>query len=172
MINFEIKDLLDIYKLKTIIRYNQRQRIKDENVAEHSFFVTMLTLQICNKLQLSDEITYKAIVKALLHDMPEIELNDITYPVKIGLNLYPLLKEYENKYYEKNFAKYADLMKDEESLVSIIVDLADALSVFQYSINEESLGNTNFIDVKNDTIDRLNKTYSKLMEAINNGNTL
>lgn len=133
--------LLETYRLKNVIRYNCRNKLKAESVAEHSFYVTLFALQLCDKYHLSDDIKLNCLVKALLHDMPEIELNDITHNVKERLNLRPFLKQYEDKYFEDNFKDYAELMNNGDKIVNSIVILADAMSVYQYILNEVSLGN-------------------------------
>lgn len=132
--------LRDIYKLKNIIRYNTRLRLKDESVAEHSFYVALLSLMICDKYNVSNEITKNTVIKALLHDMPEIETNDITHDAKERLNLRPLLKTYEDDYYKRNFPKHCDLMNTTDKIVTTIVDLADSMSVKQYAMSEIELG--------------------------------
>lgn len=160
---FSKEKLLEMYKLKNLKRYNHRTRLKDESVAEHSFFTTLITLELCVQFKLDNATTFTCMLKALLHDMPETELNDITYDVKLALNLYPLLKVYEDKYYEKHFPEFAQLMNnDEENIVNLIVKYADALSVLQYSYNEIELGNVTFKTIKNETIERLNVLEQKL----------
>ena len=133
--------LLDIYQLKNIVRYNTRQRLTDETVAEHSFFVALMSLMICDELGLSNDLKLRIIIKSLLHDMPEIEINDITHDVKERLNLRSLLEKYEIEYYENNFPKYVKLMKDDETIETAVMSLADILSVRQYALHELELGN-------------------------------
>lgn len=143
------EELLYLYRLKSLIRYNGRTKISQENVAEHSFYVTLFVLKICDDLHTSEYIRSSSIIKALLHDMPEIEFNDITYDVKEKLNLRPLLKTYENEYYKTHFPIYENLMKDDDEntwiydvISTTIVDLADCLSVKQYCLHEQSIGNS------------------------------
>lgn len=133
--------LLDIYQLKNLVRYNTRQRLSNETVAEHSFFVALMSLMICDELKLSDELKLRIIIKSLLHDMPEIEINDITHDVKERLNLRALLEKYEMEYYENNFPKYVELMKDDDTIETAVMCLADILSVRQYALHELELGN-------------------------------
>lgn len=164
---FSKEKLLEMYKLKNITRYNHRTRLKDESVAEHSFFTTLITLEICKRLNLNDELTFACLCKSLLHDMPETELNDITYDVKVKLNLYPLLKEYEDEYYEKNFPKLIKLMKnDDDNIVNLIVKYADAMSVLQYVYNESELGNTTFDTIKDTTLERLKTLNLQIKEVM------
>ena len=82
---FSKEKLLEMYKLKNITRYNHRTRLKDESVAEHSFFTTLITLELCKRFELDNESMLACILKSLLHDMPETELNDITYDVRSRL---------------------------------------------------------------------------------------
>ena len=49
--------LLYLYQLKNIIRYNSRKRLVNESVAEHSFYVALIALEICNERQLGDATT-------------------------------------------------------------------------------------------------------------------
>lgn len=162
-LRFSKEKLLEMYKLKNIKRYNHRTRLKEESVAEHSFFTTLITVELCKKFELDNETTLRCILKSLLHDMPETELNDITYDVKIALNLYPLLKVYEDKYFEKHFPEFSKLMNnEEENVVNLIVNYADAMSVLQYTYNEIELGNTTFETIKDETIKRLEVLEKKL----------
>lgn len=164
---FSKSELLEMYKLKNIIRYNHRTRLKDESVAEHSFFTTFITLELCKRFKLNNELTLACLLKSLLHDMPETELNDITYDVKVALNLYPLLKVYEDKYFEKHFPEFAKLMNNEdENVVNLIVKYADAMSVLQYSYNEIELGNITFEAIKNETLERLKTIEQRLKEVM------
>lgn len=138
------EQLLNIYMLKDVIRYNCRKHIKDESVAEHSFYVALMSLMICEEKNIKDEdIIRKTLIKSLLHDMPEIELNDITHNVKMKLNLVSFLKKYEDEYYKYTFPTYADIMinDDPNDIVNCVVNFADALSVKQFCLNEMELGN-------------------------------
>lgn len=135
------QELKELYKLKNIIRYNTRPRQTNESVAEHSFYVAVIALELCNEYKLGNDETNNIVIKALLHDMPEIEINDITYDAKEKLKLRPYLKKYEDEYFDRRFPKYAELMKNDKGLEQLVVDLADAYSVLQYANHEISLGN-------------------------------
>lgn len=164
---FEPEYLQKLYTLKNIVRYNPRTRLRNESVAEHSFFVALIALELCNRLNTSVETTQQCLTKALLHDMPETELNDITHDVKVALNLYPLLKAYEDKYFEKNFPEFAKLMNDEsENLVNLIVKYADAMSVLQYTYDEIELGNATVESIKDEALKRLEVLKQKLSKII------
>jgi len=159
------KHLLYLYQLKNITRYNSRKRLVNESVAEHSFYVAIIALELAEKAKLTKEQTFECLIKALLHDMPEIELNDITHDVKEALGLRPMLKKYEDDFYRKEYPNYANLMIDnKDKIVDNIVELADVLSVYQYTTNEIELGNqsNDIQDIYTDTISRIIKLGGEL----------
>jgi 5'-deoxynucleotidase YfbR-like HD superfamily hydrolase len=160
--------LIDVYRLKNVVRYNTRNVIKKESVAEHSFYVALFTLKICNDYNVDSRTEKRAIIKALLHDMPEIELNDITHDVKEKLNLRPFLKKYEDEYFDTHFSEYRSLMKEGDEKTNAIVDYADTMSVYQYILNEELLGNkSNDIQkILNSTKIRIKKCKERLEKIL------
>ena len=157
-------ELKELYKLKNIIRYNTRPRQTNESVAEHSFYVAIIALELCKEFGLTPLMTHQIVIKALLHDMPEIEINDITYDAKEKLNLRPYLKKYEDDYFDRRFPDYAELMKNDSDIRQLVVDLADAYSVIQYANHEIELGNqTDEIKIiKNSTISRVEAIKLKI----------
>lgn len=157
-----------IYHLKNVIRYNSRNVISKESVAEHTFNVAMIALTICDKYSLSKDVTFQTVVKALLHDMPETILNDITHDVKERLKLREILKKYEDEYYDKEFPQYSDLMKNRIEPIDSIVDLADAISVKQYIDNEIILGNRSedVLEISQTTAKRISVLTKKAEKEI------
>ena len=155
----------DANVLRTLIRYQNCNRLVNESVAEHSFYVALIALELCDKYNIDEERTFKCLVKALLHDMPEIKLNDITHDVKEALGLRPMLKKYEDDFYKLEYPEYADLMtNNKDELVDKIVELADVLSVYQYTSNEIELGNqsNDIQDIYTDTVSRIIKLGGEL----------
>lgn len=162
------KDLLEMYRLKSLVRYNNKQRLKDETVPEHSFYVAVIALKIIDQIdemktsdvfsKHADRIRKNALIIALLHDMPETEINDITYDVKTRLNLTTLLSQYEKEYYDRHYPRYNEQMSIENKCISrLIVDIADAESVRQYTLNEISLGNQNMRAIYDESVSRVKK---------------
>lgn len=166
-------DLLYMYRLKLLYRYNGRTKVSQENVAEHSFYVALIVLKLCTKFDIDESTRLKCLAKALLHDMPEIELNDITHDVKEKLKLRPLLKEYEDKFYVIHFPEYSELMTDDNDtnskniLISKIVNLADCISVKQYILYEKSIGNTTLDELLNVTNSRINSIQNDIRRLNN-----
>lgn len=148
------KKLNNLYTLKFVNRYNCRRHLKEESVAEHSYYVALLSLMICDEKNIDDSnIRLQCITKALLHDMPEIETNDITHNAKEKMHLRKLLKLYEDEFFKNNFPLQYDLMSnDDNNIVNAVVVLADTLSVKQFTYNEINLGNTHsdIKDIYND----------------------
>lgn len=53
-------------------RYNNRIRIKDESIAEHSFFVAYNILKVGYDYKLPAEVINEAVSMAIAHDFPEL----------------------------------------------------------------------------------------------------
>lgn len=136
------KQIMNEYVLSKIIRYNNRTRLQNESVAEHTCFVSLFCLKIMAQLNLDHETERQVMILAALHDMAESRTSDIPHNVKAN---YPamesILAEIEVQYYEENWKKYIDVVYEVDDLAYNIVKLADAYSVYQYCMNERNLGN-------------------------------
>lgn len=157
------KELKKDYLLKNLIRFNTTQRIKDESVAEHSFFVVYYTYTICKNLNLDLYLTNKCLIKAILHDTAEIEISDVPHNIK---EKYPVLKEAlsdaEKNWYKKHHPEYlqASIFDD---IINNIVELADVYSVRQYCLNEIALGNTTMKSIVDSSNERIKTIQHKLI---------
>ena len=160
-----VQEHLDaLYNMKHIVRYNNVQKIQTESVAEHSFFVMAAVLELYSfyDFNLGDALTM-----ALVHDYPEIYVDDVAHPVK---KAYPevakALKIAEIKSLERfnptvghYFTRYAK----HDCIESLVVNLADMLSVMQYCKSERDLGNQGWIKQIADLSDPIViDRYSKL----------
>ncbi|MCF7615639.1 MULTISPECIES: YfbR-like 5'-deoxynucleotidase [Bacillus] len=137
-----------ILGLGEIIRYNNRPKIKHENVAEHTFYVITTVLKICQMYNIDDYIKLKALEFAAVHDIPEIFLGDVPYDTKVdNPDLTEILEQAEVASLKKNMPEYAEayeqFLKEEKegTIAYLIVKLADTVSVLQYSNSEIELGN-------------------------------
>jgi 5'-deoxynucleotidase YfbR-like HD superfamily hydrolase len=161
--------LLRTYKLKNLIRYNHKTKLTSENVAEHSYFVSLFTLELCDYFKLSDDIKLNCLIKAILHDAPETEINDITYDVKAtNPALKNILENLESKFYLKYYKRYASLLESHNSPVDKIVKLADLYSVLQFTTNELELGNHNkeMENIHKDAQARITKLEEELIQCL------
>lgn len=166
-----IVDDYNVYKLSNIIRYSQQNKIKNETVAEHSYYVTWFVNRLCTKYELGDTIRLMALETALLHDIPEVITNDITYDVKRMIPEVPaLLQPYEEEAIkEHSLRAYKVLFNPEtpeEIIAKKVVKHADILSVLQYCQNEEMLGNKNFTELRRATEQRVKDSREDLVKAI------
>lgn len=169
-----IVDDYNVYKLSNIVRYSQQNKIKQETVAEHSFYVCWFVNRLCTKYELSDKIRVMAIEAAILHDIPEVITNDITYDVKRMVpEVCALLQPYEEEAIKEHSTRAHNILFHpetiEEQLAKAIVKHADILSVMQYCQNEEGLGNRNFTELRRATEQRVKNSreaFIKLLEQL------
>lgn len=172
-----IVDDYNVYKLSNIIRYSQQNKIKNETVAEHSYYVSWFVNRLCTKYSLSDTIRLMALEAALLHDVPEVITNDITYDVKRMIPEVPgLLQPYEEEVIREHSSRAHKVLfnpeTNDEIIAKKIVKHADILSVLQYCQNEEALGNKNFTELRKATEQRVKESRDALVASINEGGTL
>lgn len=169
-----IVDDFNVYKMSNIVRYSQQNKIKNESVAEHSYFVMWFINRLCTKYELCDKIRLLAMEAGLLHDVPEVITNDITYDVKQMIpEVSDLLQPYEEEVVkEHSYTAWKVLFNPEtgeEVLAKALVKHADILSVYQYCYNEEMLGNKNFTELRKATSERLTKSRADLESKIKGG---
>lgn len=162
-----IVDDYSVYRLTNIIRFSQLNKIKHESVAEHSFFVMWFVNRLCTKYGICDKIKLLAMETALLHDVPEVVTNDITYDVKQMIpEISELLEPYEKQVISEHSIDACNTLfyptTDEEVIAKALVKHADILSVYQYCMNEAQLGNKDFIELREATVKRLEESRQKL----------
>ena len=134
--------------LGEIVRYNDRQKITKETVAEHIFYVAANVIRLCDILRVGYEIKCAALEMAISHDIPEIFTGDIGYITKRdNPELAKALEKTELEQLKKNMPEFYESFKDyteglkNREIPSLIVKIADVLSVLQYSDYEIELGN-------------------------------
>lgn len=160
------EQIMNEYVLSKIVRYNNRIRLQDESVAEHACFVSLFCLKIMAQLNLDHETERKVLILAALHDAAESRTSDIPHNVKAN---YPemqcVLDKIEYDYYKENWEKYFDEVCNPDDLAYNILKLADAYSVYQYCINERSLGNHSSDNIE--ILLEANKRITSRIDAIN-----
>jgi len=161
----KINFLKDIYIMSHINRWSTIFTIRKESVAEHSFHVAAIVMN------LRDDYDFNlgtALAMAICHDMPEIELNDVPRVIKKKyptidqafqvceeevIEMLPYWCRASCKAYARN-----------DSIEASIVHLADAMQCMQYAEVEINLGNHNYFDqvfvISNERIQEL-KNYLK-----------
>ena len=139
---FSDEEITREYVLSKIIRYNNRCKLQNESVAEHTCFVSLFCLKILAKLKLDHETERKVLILAALHDAAESRTSDIPHDVKANYpEMQAILDKIEKDYYNEAWAEYKDDICEPGDLCHNILKLADSYSVFQYCLNEKTLGN-------------------------------
>ena len=156
-----------LQRMANMTRFNNEIHLHSESVAEHSFFVAVYALMICDELKISRKTTNVIVKRALVHDISEIEISDIPHNVKLmidGLN--DACNKYEEDFIKENFERvHKDieaLEEDQRELCENVVKLEDILSVIQYSRLEVDMGNKRFGPILDDAIQRYVETARKL----------
>jgi 5'-deoxynucleotidase YfbR-like HD superfamily hydrolase len=158
--------LEETYVLKALIRYNNKFKVIHESVAEHMYFVSLITLKLSEFYEFDIQ---RALTMAVIHDLPEIYISDITRDVK---NRHPELMEILSKAerdamvrFGQNFSELFNEFENESSPESLVVSLADALSVKQYTEAEMKLGNKGYmLEVNGSVRKRLKQMYDLVEE--------
>lgn len=163
------ESIMSEYPLKKIIRYNHRNRLQDESVAEHICFVSLFCLKIMAQLNLTHEQERQVLILAALHDACESVTSDIPHDVKANYpEMQNILDKIEQDYYKRNWEPYLEDIYEPDAIVHNILKLADAYSVYQWCLNEKTLGhNSKHIDeIYVDSINRI-AAYTDIINDIN-----
>jgi putative hydrolases of HD superfamily len=171
ILNEIIKFTKENYSLLTLNRYNTTPRIINESVAAHSYFVSLISLFICEKLKNNYNIDFLKVLKiSIIHDLAEAELGDIVYPVRQKFKKLNIILNNEEKHIinKKLNSDYKLLFEEFESfktIESLIVKLADAIDANVYSNEELNMGNNNMLKVKLETEERIKTLWKQLQNA-------
>lgn len=166
--NFLDKSSRDILqRMSYMERYNNEIHIHSENVAEHSFYVAVYAMAICDVIGFNGELREIVIEKALIHDIHETVISDIPHNIKANFkSLNEICLNIENAYNKKNFEyldkKYNMLDIGIQGIVDCVVELADVISVKQYSQREISLGNEAFEKILESAEERIVECFDQL----------
>jgi 5'-deoxynucleotidase len=151
-----------MYRLRYIRRWSLMRNVVNENVAEHSFHVAMLTHTLCS---IANEVfdrklsTEKAVTMALFHDVTEVFTGDIPTPVKHhNEDILKSFRDIENLAADRlirmipselqNIYKPLIGGKQEDSELKKVVKAADLLDAYLKCVTELSAGNHEFTVAK------------------------
>jgi 5'-deoxynucleotidase YfbR-like HD superfamily hydrolase len=145
-----MKDFLTMSRqLANIQRCSTTRRIKQQSVAEHSYYVAVISLLLAQELK-GDVDLGLLLQKALFHDLEEAMTGDIIYPLKhsspeVNATLEEITVEYCRKIFEKKFPKYEHFRGiqrfSKDGYEGEIVRLADAIELMVYCYEEFVNGN-------------------------------
>jgi putative hydrolase of HD superfamily len=136
--------------LSNVYRWNNCYCSKQENVLEHSGFVSLYALRLGIK---HDVLSAGLLIKALVHDLDEAITGDIVTPTKYSsvdlLNQIKLLesrssKKISDEYFDGKVFDYWVNSKDITSIEGSIVKLADSAAVVYKIWQEYNNGNKSF----------------------------
>ena len=149
-------------------RYNNRIKIKEESIAEHSFFVAYNIIKIGYDYGIAQSSINKAVTMAIVHDVSESYTNDIPHDCK---HAYPELRELLSKIegaYIKSITPeieyYYNEVEQGDTLEALLVSLGDAISVLEFTNRELELGNKSedFQIIHNEICVRITTLFEKL----------
>jgi len=146
-----------IYRLCYIIRYGNIPRIKNESVAEHTFLINAMLLQLNEEYEFD---LGKALVFATAHDILEADTSDICHTLKRdNKELYEAIKKAEKSFASRYppTVKYGIEEYDKgDTVESKVVHLADAMQCLQTANNElKTGGNEYFLEVQDNSLSRI-----------------
>ena len=142
----------DVDVLRSLIRYQNCNRLVNESVAEHSFYVAVFVLKLREYYDFNLEVALKT---ALIHDIPEARISDIPHNIKLANpEVAAALEKAEEKVTIDMLSEEANaLLKNfnhGDTVEGKICQLADVLSVVLYANDEIKCGNRifNYIAIK------------------------
>ena len=172
--------MFDPIQMHGIIRYANRVRIKDEDLAQHSYSVAYYCFDIAEEFGIPDNIRNEAIAMAIIHDIGECFTSDLPHDVKYeNPELKELCDKLERKYVDRLTScrdLWYKLEDNKDSIQSIMVKLGDSMSAKSYVERELALGNKTSImqeiyhDVENRIISCREKLIMKVRELHNGEN--
>ena len=154
------------------VRYNNRHRIHNEDLAQHSFMVAYNILKIGYNYNIEDKLVHKACAMAIVHDCPEMFTSDIPHDCKVKHpELREILSNIEQEFIKEEMPELQSLYNEYSQGVStsfLLVELGDAISVLQY-VNREILHGNKHEDmqiIKNEVSLRIVKLFEKLEKKL------
>ena len=142
----------DVDVLRSLIRYQNCNRLVNESVAEHSFYVAVFVLKLREYYDFNLEVALKT---ALIHDIPEARISDIPHNIKLANpEVAAALEKAEEKVTVDMLSEEANALLKSfnhgDTVEGKICQLADVLSVVLYANDEIKCGNRifNYIAIK------------------------
>ena len=123
-------------------RFQNSPRIRDNNVAEHSYYVALYAHMICGYIDISPETEHGAMRLALLHDIHEGI--SVEVPNNVKRMLKPEIAAIEAAAIKEIFQGEAWRVENSDPLAAAIVKLADCMDALIYSVEEYKMGNKFF----------------------------
>jgi len=151
-----------IHRLSFVTRYSNIPRIRNESVAEHSFFVAAIILKLKDDYKFNLGI---ALQLAISHDITEADLTDVTHRIKRN---HPRLANEIASAERRELLKYPYAVQYGakvfmgRSIEALIVNLADVIQVEQYALAEVNLGNSHMDDILKESNMRIHQLQKEI----------
>jgi len=139
--------------MRYVTRYQNTPTLDRQNIADHSFFVSLYAKLFCDVLSVSDKNRAEVLDYAVLHDLGEAISFDIPANVKRFTGQHS--REIENIANVEMFNGHHEIKTKYSSLSILLVKLADLLDCVMYAQEQISLGNRFFIPVLPEVSDAL-----------------
>jgi len=164
--------------LSQILRFSTIPTMHKQNVAEHSYFVSLIAWLICTRLENEGiEVDVAKVLKlCLVHDIPESISGDMPRSIKQG-EVRKMVEAIEDKIFD---AMIGDLPTDmgielkesykrwgiEGTIEEKIVKFSDILESAIYCLCEREMGNTNMDRVIDNMVIWLGDFENGMMESL------
>lgn len=153
-------------------RWSIVRTVRDQSVAEHSFFVATYANDICVALGLSDKIKLLALQYALWHDFrDEIFTGDLPGPSKRAIvtdraTWDRQLDEWSRKVFERLDQRMGVFTDPGAKIAKLVVKLADWVDAAYEMATEAQLGNTNCRVIAVQQIEKAKEAAYTLFDAL------
>ncbi|MBI2542638.1 MAG: HD domain-containing protein [Candidatus Aenigmarchaeota archaeon] len=161
------KFLSNLRNLDKVVRFSTLRRLKDENVAEHSFHAAFYAMILADmEIKSGNKVDVEKVLRrAIMHDIEEALTGDVIYSFKYSEPGFSEKMKAMSLEFCKELLKdmpefsdsYLNIWKDakDSTIEGKIVNAADKLEALVYSLEEYSLGNKNFKPIIDSLLDIL-----------------
>lgn len=180
MTNLNLKELLagNLSRIRNVVRFSNSTRIKDESVAEHSYFTAYYALVLGHVLSNVEGVNVDfgtMLTGAIVHDIDEAVSGDFIRHFKYqDPELHKRLDDASSKLMEGAFSSTSEALteplytgwrsaKQESTVEGDLVAFADFLSVLSYVMNEIDCGNRKLIEQLDDMYEYARSFYDRMI---------
>ena len=181
---FLLDDHAEIKRLDYVVRYNSIPALFQESVSQHSFWVTLYSCLLHNKISGDSGSTYselRILKKSLTHDIGECVSGDLVRTFKYSS---PEFKRAVDMAEETMVEKYLPLSiknlikssqsqdAEDEEYENAIVKAADFISLFHFMYREHNRGNREITPFLNRMRSDMNRMAEKAYDGSDHGQIL